>query len=291
MKMITYFLFQALLLIDSFADVVPSSLSASGNAYSLTVVDNQDPSNPIYELRRTNPTGLRSVLWRNIPDSRPKTPGLTIIALELSPIIASIEESNETSLLIFDGPADALVFRFPSDAKQASYVRIKYLRRGRDPVATLRFKHHGVLYFDTGERLAEKVIQFDEKGIITHDFRPPMEPSGRITSDGHGWKIVNEDPKDRSGQPPSVKDEALSLPSAGKTGSGFRLPPLEKTPAAPDGPSPPPPLQVPPQQKTSPDATSESTRPAAARDWWIFPAIGLGVIGLAAIWLRVRKAR
>jgi hypothetical protein len=269
MKMITCCLFQALLLIDSFAEVVPSSFTRSGNAYSLNVVDNHDPSNPIYELRRTNPVGLSSVLWRNIPDSRPKTPGLTIIALELSPIMASIEEDNETSLLIFDGPSDALVFRFPSDATQASYARIKYLRRGRDPVAPLRFKHHGVLYFDTGNPSAEQVIQFDEEGIITHDFRPPTGLSGRTTSYGPGWKLVIDDPK-------------APVPES----SPF----LRKAPATTNQALPSSTPEMSRNAESNPNHKPVAAPLAARPNGWIVPTVAIAGIVLTAIWWIRRRS-
>jgi hypothetical protein len=121
-----------------------------------------------YELQRSSSQGNVTMLWRDPPRT-------TSAPLLLSRITAIYEEGGEVSLLLPEGEADGLVFRFASTATTAAPIRVRSLRRVGDYSRGLRFKQHGELIFDLPRNSIGKVIRFNETGEVVSDFRPRPE--------------------------------------------------------------------------------------------------------------------
>jgi LPXTG-motif cell wall-anchored protein len=139
-------------------------VAKNGDSYSVSQ-STDSSGGTTYELQRSSSQGNVTTLWRN----RPRT---TSAPLLLSRITAIYEEGGEVSLLLHEGEADGLVFRFASTATTAAPIRVRSLRRVGDHSRGLRFKQHGELIFDLPKNSIEKVVRFDAKGEVISDFRP-----------------------------------------------------------------------------------------------------------------------
>jgi hypothetical protein len=165
-----------------------SRAMVAANGDDFTIVKKIKSNARVYELHRTTKNGEDAVLWRS--DSQLKGQNAQLqgkngvlspkpAVLFLSGVSALHEQGGEVSLLVFEGEADAFVFRFPASVTLTSPVRLHNIWRGGDSVGPytgeIQFKNHGELILMSAESPKENLIRFDALGKITEDFRDPKK--------------------------------------------------------------------------------------------------------------------